>query len=104
LVAAVEGKEDPSVGLLNIGEEAIKGSDTIKQAGELLRAGAARGHRNSHGIGEGKDIFRGPTDIVVCEGFVGKVGLKTAEGPQAGMTAAPAPQAPAPSAAAAPTA
>lgn len=80
LVAAVEGKSDPSVGLLNIGEEAIKGSETIKQAGELLRAAAASGHLNFHGNVEGNDIFKGTTDIVVCDGFVGNVALKTAEG------------------------
>lgn len=80
LVAAVEGKENPSVGLLNIGEEAIKGSETIKQAGELLRAAAASGHLNFHGNVEGNDIFKGTADIVVCDGFVGNVALKTAEG------------------------
>lgn len=80
LVAAVEGKGDPSVGLLNIGEEAIKGSETIKQAAELLRAAAASGHLNFHGNVEGNDIFKGTTDIVVCDGFVGNVALKTAEG------------------------
>ena len=80
LVAAIGGKEDPSVGLLNIGEEAIKGSETIKQAAELLRAAAASGHLNFHGNVEGNDIFKGTTDIVVCDGFVGNVALKTAEG------------------------
>jgi glycerol-3-phosphate acyltransferase PlsX len=80
LVAAVEGKDDPSVGLLNIGEEAIKGSETIKRAGELLRAAAASGQLNFHGNVEGNDIFKGTTDIVVCDGFVGNVALKTAEG------------------------
>ncbi len=80
LVSAVEGKEQPTVGLLNIGEEAIKGSDTIKQAGELLRAAAASGHLNFHGNVEGNDIFKGTADIVVCDGFVGNVALKTAEG------------------------
>jgi glycerol-3-phosphate acyltransferase PlsX len=80
LVAAVDGKEDATVGLLNIGEEAIKGSDTIKRAGELLRAAAERGHLNFHGNVEGNDIFKGTTDIVVCDGFVGNVALKTAEG------------------------
>jgi phosphate acyltransferase len=80
LVAAVEGKEQPTVGLLNIGEEAIKGSDTIKQAGELLRTAAERGHLNFFGNVEGNDIFKGTTDIVVCDGFVGNVALKTAEG------------------------
>jgi len=80
LVAAVEGKEEPSVGLLNIGEEAIKGSDTIKRAAELLRAAAADGQINFHGNVEGNDIFKGTTDIVVCDGFVGNVLLKSAEG------------------------
>jgi len=80
LVAAVEGKENPSVGLLNIGEEAIKGSETIKRAADLLRAAAAGGHINFHGNVEGNDIFKGTTDIVVCDGFVGNVLLKTTEG------------------------
>jgi glycerol-3-phosphate acyltransferase PlsX len=80
LVAAVEGREDPSVGLLNIGEEAIKGSDTIKKAGELLREAARLGKLNFYGNVEGNDIFKGTTDIVVCDGFVGNVALKTAEG------------------------
>ena len=80
LVAAVAGKPDPSVGLLNIGEEAIKGGETIKQAGELLRAAAAAGLINFHGNVEGNDIFTGKCDIVVCDGFVGNVALKTAEG------------------------
>jgi glycerol-3-phosphate acyltransferase PlsX len=68
------------VGLLNIGEEAIKGGETIKQAGELLRAAAAAGLVNFHGNVEGNDIFKGTCDIVVCDGFVGNVALKTAEG------------------------
>jgi phosphate acyltransferase len=80
LVAAISGKEDPSVGLLNIGEEAIKGSETIKRAAELLQAAAASGHLNFHGNVEGNDIFKGTTDIVVCDGFVGNVALKTSEG------------------------
>ncbi|MBX3644860.1 MAG: phosphate acyltransferase PlsX [Rubrivivax sp.] len=80
LVAAVDGKEEPRVGLLNIGEEAIKGSDTIKRAGELLRAAHADGQIHFHGNVEGNDIFAGTTDIVVCDGFVGNVLLKSAEG------------------------
>jgi len=80
LVSAVQGKAEPSVGLLNIGEEVIKGSDTIKQAGELLRAAADGGHLNFYGNVEGDDIFKGTTDIVVCDGFVGNVALKTSEG------------------------
>ncbi len=80
LVSAVEGVEAPSVGLLNIGEEMIKGGDTIKRAGELLRAAGERGLINFHGNVEGDDIFRGTTAIVVCDGFVGNVALKTSEG------------------------
>ena len=80
LVSAVQGKDSPTVGLLNIGEEAIKGSDTIKQAGELLRQASSQGVLNFHGNVEGNDIFKGTTDIVVCDGFVGNVALKTAEG------------------------
>ena len=80
LVSAVEGKAHPSVGLLNIGEEAIKGSDVIKQAGELLRSAAANGHLNFYGNVEGNDLFKGTVDIVVCDGFVGNVALKAAEG------------------------
>ena len=80
LVSAVEAKASPSVGLLNIGEELMKGNDTIKRAGELLRTAAAGGHLNFHGNVEGNDIFKGTTDIVVCDGFVGNVMLKTAEG------------------------
>lgn len=80
LVAAVEGKTQPSVGLLNIGEEAIKGSEVIKRAGELLRAAADAGALNFKGNVEGNDIFKGTVDIVVCDGFVGNVLLKTSEG------------------------
>jgi len=80
LVSAVDGKENPSVGLLNIGEEMIKGNETIKRAGELLREVAAHDQLNFHGNVEGNDIFKGTTDVVVCDGFVGNVALKTAEG------------------------
>jgi len=80
LVAAVDGKDNPSVGLLNIGEEVIKGNEVIKQAGELLRAANERGLINFHGNVEGNDIFKGTSDIVVCDGFVGNVALKTSEG------------------------
>lgn len=80
LVSAVDGKDSPSVGLLNIGEEVIKGSEVIKQAGELLRTAHERGLLNFHGNVEGNDIFKGTSDIVVCDGFVGNVALKTAEG------------------------
>ncbi len=80
LVAAVDGKPEPTVGLLNIGEEAIKGSEVIKQAGELLRQAGASGQINFQGNVEGDDIFKGGVDIVVCDGFVGNVLLKTSEG------------------------
>ena len=80
LVSALDGVDEPSVGLLNIGEEAIKGSETIKRAGELLRQAHAAGLINFHGNVEGNDIYKGTTDLVVCDGFVGNVLLKTSEG------------------------
>jgi phosphate acyltransferase len=80
LVSAIQGKENPTVGLLNIGEEAIKGNEVIKKAAELLRQAADGGHINFYGNVEGNDIFKGTTDIVVCDGFVGNVALKAAEG------------------------
>ncbi|MDQ6679826.1 MAG: phosphate acyltransferase PlsX [Pseudomonadota bacterium] len=80
LVGAIDGKAEPTVGLLNIGEEAMKGGEAIKQAGELLRAAAAAGLVNFHGNVEGNDVFKGTTDIVVCDGFVGNVLLKASEG------------------------
>ena len=76
LVSAVENKERPSVGLLNIGEEEIKGSEVVKHAGELLRASGL----NFYGNVEGDDIYKGTTDVVVCDGFVGNVTLKASEG------------------------
>ncbi|MFO1200564.1 MAG: phosphate acyltransferase PlsX [Burkholderiaceae bacterium] len=76
LAAVLDGKERPTIGLLNIGEEAIKGNDTVKQAADLLRASAL----NFHGNVEGNDIFEGTTDVVVCDGFVGNVVLKSSEG------------------------
>jgi len=80
LVAALNHVEAPSVGLLNIGEEVIKGSEVIKKAGELLRSASNSGDLNFFGNVEGNDIFKGTTDIVVCDGFVGNVALKTSEG------------------------
>jgi len=76
LVSSVTGNPKPSVGLLNIGSEDIKGNEIVKEAGELLR----RSHLNFYGNVEGNDIFKGTTDVVVCDGFVGNVALKTAEG------------------------
>ena len=77
LVAAVEHNERPSVGLLNIGEEDIKGNDVVKQAGELLLRNSGL---NFYGNVEGNDIYKGTVDVVVCDGFVGNVALKTSEG------------------------
>lgn len=74
------GQSSPSVGLLNIGEEVIKGNEVIKQAGVLLRQAGERGDLNFYGNVEGNDIFKGTTDIVVCDGFVGNVALKASEG------------------------
>ncbi len=76
LVSSVEGKTRPTVGLLNIGAEEIKGNDLVKGAAELMRASGL----NFHGYVEGDDIYKGTTDVVVCDGFVGNVALKTSEG------------------------
>jgi phosphate acyltransferase len=76
LCAAVEGIKNPTVGLLNIGSEDIKGNENTKLAGELLRAS----HLNFYGNVEGTDIYKGTTDVVVCDGFVGNVMLKASEG------------------------
>lgn len=80
LVSVLSNKESPSVGLLNIGEEVIKGNETIKKAGDLLRSAAKSGDLNFFGNVEGNDIFKGTVDLVVCDGFVGNVALKTSEG------------------------
>ena len=76
MVQVVDGKDRPSIGLLNIGEEVIKGNEVVKQTAELLRVSKL----NFYGNVEGNDIFKGTTDIVVCDGFVGNVVLKASEG------------------------
>jgi glycerol-3-phosphate acyltransferase PlsX len=76
LASALGGIANPSVGLLNIGSEEIKGNEVVKRAGELLR----KSHLNFYGNVEGTDIFKGTTDVVVCDGFVGNVALKSSEG------------------------
>jgi phosphate acyltransferase len=76
LVAAVEHKQRPSVGLLNIGVEDIKGNETVKRAAQLLRDSGL----NFSGNVEGDDIYKGGVDVVVCDGFVGNVALKASEG------------------------
>lgn len=80
LVSAMEGKSMPTVGLLNVGEEDIKGNDIVKLTAKLLRADHEKGILNFYGNVEGNDIFKGTTDIVVCDGFVGNVVLKASEG------------------------
>jgi len=76
LVTALEHIQNPTIGLLNIGSEDIKGNEVVKQAAELLRASDL----NFYGNTEGNDIFKGTTNVVVCDGFVGNVALKTTEG------------------------
>jgi glycerol-3-phosphate acyltransferase PlsX len=76
LAQALDHSERPSVGLLNVGAEEIKGNEVTKQAHELLRASSL----NYYGYVEGDDIYKGTTDVVACDGFVGNVALKTTEG------------------------
>jgi glycerol-3-phosphate acyltransferase PlsX len=76
LSSAVDDIEKPKVGLLNVGQEAIKGNDQVKEANVLLKASAL----NYIGYVEGDDIYCGDVDVVVCDGFVGNVSLKTSEG------------------------
>jgi len=75
-LAQTAGCERPRVGLLNIGSEAIKGNEVVKQTAELLRASPL----NFCGNVEGDDIFKGAADVVVCDGFVGNAVLKSVEG------------------------
>ena len=76
LVASLDGIPEPTVGLLNVGQEDMKGNDVVKRAAELLRASGL----NFRGNVEGDDIYKGVTHVVVCDGFVGNVALKTSEG------------------------
>jgi glycerol-3-phosphate acyltransferase PlsX len=76
LATAVDGNEHPRVGLLNIGEEEIKGNEQVKEAAQLLSAGMP----DYAGYAEGDDIYKGGFDVIVCDGFVGNVSLKTGEG------------------------
>lgn len=76
LVRAVQGIARPTVGLLNIGEEEIKGNDQVRQAHELILGSSL----NYVGYVEGDDIYMGGVDVVVADGFVGNVALKSSEG------------------------
>jgi glycerol-3-phosphate acyltransferase PlsX len=71
--------ERPTVGLLNIGVEEVKGLEQVREAGRILREGGFP-HFDYHGFVEGDDIGRGVVDVVVTEGFAGNIALKTAEG------------------------
>lgn len=76
LTSAVENIDSPRVGLLNIGEEEVKGNERVKEAARILSASDL----NYIGFIEGDDIFKGTVDVVVCDGFVGNISLKTTEG------------------------
>lgn len=80
LVSVLDDIDSPSVGLLNIGEEAIKGNENIKKTAELLRIAANAGDLNFYGNVEGNDIYQGTVNLIVCDGFVGNVALKASEG------------------------
>jgi glycerol-3-phosphate acyltransferase PlsX len=76
LADAVDNNPQPRVGLLNIGEEEIKGNDQVREAARLLTGGPL----NYSGYAEGDDIYKGTFDVIVCDGFVGNVSLKSVEG------------------------
>ena len=76
LVGAIEHKDRPTVGILNIGEEDIKGNDVVKRAAELLKESGL----NFVGNIEGDGLYKGEAEVVVCDGFVGNVALKASEG------------------------
>lgn len=80
LVSVLDNIENPTVGLLNIGEEDIKGSEVIKKTADLLRNAAKSGDLNFVGNVEGTDIYEGVVNLIVCDGFVGNVALKASEG------------------------
>ncbi len=77
LVEALEGKSEPRVALLNVGEEDIKGNEQVRLASRMLAEGELV---NYIGYVEGGDIFKGVADVIVCDGFVGNVALKSSEG------------------------
>jgi glycerol-3-phosphate acyltransferase PlsX len=76
LAQSVDGNTSPSIGVLNIGEEEIKGNEQVKAAARLI----ADSHLNYAGFAEGDDIYGGRFDVIVCDGFVGNIALKTSEG------------------------
>jgi glycerol-3-phosphate acyltransferase PlsX len=76
LAQSVDGTARPAIGVLNIGEEEIKGNEQVKAAAKLI----AESHLNYAGFAEGDDIYKGQFDVIVCDGFVGNISLKTSEG------------------------
>jgi len=76
LASAVDGNKSPTIGVLNIGEEEIKGNEQVKEAARLI----SESDLNYKGYAEGNDIYKGDFDIIVCDGFVGNIALKTSEG------------------------
>jgi len=76
LASAVDNNPSPTVGLLNVGEEEIKGNEQVKQAHKMLNGNGL----NYVGYVEGDDIYKGTVDVIVADGFVGNVALKTSEG------------------------
>ncbi len=76
LASALDNRDRPSVALLNIGEEEIKGNEKVKQTSAMLSASEL----NYVGFVEGDDIYQGKADVIVCDGFVGNVALKASEG------------------------
>ncbi|RUM94769.1 MAG: phosphate acyltransferase PlsX [Thiothrix sp.] len=76
LVEVVDNNSNPAVGVLNVGQESIKGNPVVKEAHQLL----SQSKLNYVGFVEGNDIYTGNVDVIVCDGFVGNVALKTSEG------------------------
>jgi len=76
LAEAVDGNSQPAIGVLNIGEEEIKGNEQVKEAARLI----SESDLNYKGFAEGDDIYKGDFDVIVCDGFVGNIALKTSEG------------------------
>ncbi len=76
LAQSVEGIDKPSIGLLNIGSEEVKGNESIKRASQLI----AESRLNYYGFVEGDDIYKGTVNVIVTDGFVGNISLKTGEG------------------------
>ena len=72
--------DKPSVGVLNVGKEEIKGNEEIKNASDRLKELNKSNLINYHGYIEGNDISLGKTNVVVTDGFTGNIALKTAEG------------------------